>query len=62
MTTPEIIALALVLLVGALALLYIVFSKKKGKKCIGCPYANACSGKCASCGCGCGESKKNDEK
>ncbi len=58
MTTPEIIALALVLLVGALALLYIVFSKKKGKKCIGCPYANACSGKCPSCGAG----EKEDEK
>ena len=49
MTTPEIIALAAVLLVGAAALLYIVFSKKKGKRCIGCPYADACSGKGGSC-------------
>ena len=49
MTTPEIIALALVLSVGASALLYIIFAKKKGKRCIGCPYADACSGKSGNC-------------
>ncbi len=58
MTAPEIIALVAVLLVGALALLYIFRSKKKGKKCIGCPYACECSGKGGSCGAG----EKEDEK
>ena len=58
MTVPEIIALVAVLLVGALALLYIFRSKKKGKKCIGCPYACECSGKGGSCS----ESAKTEEK
>ena len=58
MTTPEIIALTVVLLIAAGALLYILFAKKKGKRCIGCPYECACSGK----GCSCGEDSKNGEK
>lgn len=52
MSTPEIIALALVLLISFCAVLYIVRAKRKGKKCIGCPYADACAK-----GCTCG---KND--
>ncbi len=31
--------------VGA-ALWYIRREKKRGKKCVGCPYANQCSGNC----------------
>ncbi len=62
MGTEEIIALSAILFVIGIAVFYIIKAKKSGKKCIGCPDASACSGKCASCGCGCGESKKNDEK
>ncbi|MBR2383664.1 MAG: FeoB-associated Cys-rich membrane protein [Anaerotignum sp.] len=28
---------------------YIWNEKKKGRKCIGCPYSNACSGSCGGC-------------
>jgi hypothetical protein len=43
----------IVLIVGA-AVGYIVRAKKKGQKCIGCPYASSClSGKC-----GCGDQKE----
>lgn len=42
----EIIAIiAIVLIVGG-AIFYIVREKKKGRKCIGCPYADSCSSKC----------------
>lgn len=42
-----IISIILVALVGA-AVLYIYKEKKKGKKCIGCPYGGSCSGTCGS--------------
>ncbi len=52
---PEILAvLALVLVVGG-AILYIVKAKKKGQKCIGCPYASVCTEKSA-----CHEAEKKD--
>lgn len=38
--------IAIVVLVVGLAALYIYKAKKKGKKCIGCPYASKCGGKC----------------
>ncbi len=43
--TDVIIIAAIVLIVGAAAL-YIYKAKKKGQKCIGCPYAKTCSGSC----------------
>ena len=42
----NIIALAVIAVVIGLALLYIVHSKKKGMKCIGCPYSGKCGKKC----------------
>ena len=45
------IVFVVALIVGA-ALGYIVVSKKRGAKCIGCPDSGSCSG---SCGCGCGK-------
>lgn len=42
MGIPDIIAIAVILLVMGLAIWYIVKSKKSGKKCIGCPYAEEC--------------------
>ena len=45
MNTQDIIILAVVLtLVGAIAL-YLVCQKKKGSKCLGCPYGAKCTGR-----------------
>ncbi len=48
------IVLIVVAVIIVLAVLYIYKSKKKGKKCIGCPYADKCgkdnkSSYCGSC-------------
>ncbi len=40
------IALAILLLIAGLIVWYLIRQKKKGKKCIGCPYADQCSGHC----------------
>ncbi len=43
----EIIAIiAIVHIIGG-AIAYIVVQKKKGKKCVGCPYADSCSKNCS---------------
>ena len=39
-----IVIAVIVLIIGAAAF-YIIREKKKGKKCIGCPYCNTCSSK-----------------
>ncbi len=33
------------LIIGAI-IFYLVRAKRRGEKCIGCPYAKMCSGKC----------------
>ena len=38
MNTGDVVALISILVIVGLASLYIIVSKKKGKKCIGCPY------------------------
>lgn len=51
--TDLIVAIILLLIVGA-AILYIVKEKKKGVKCIGCPAAGNCpsrTGGHSECGC-----------
>lgn len=40
-------------IVGA-SVWYLIRAKKRGEKCIGCPYAKACGSKCS-----CGENKKS---
>lgn len=56
-----ILVAVLVILVGA-AVIYIVREKKRGVKCIGCPYAQQCAsrGKCSDGNIGenCAEEKK----
>ena len=42
-----IIVTILVLIVGGIAL-YLWKAKKRGEKCIGCPYAKQCNKKCGS--------------
>lgn len=53
MTLTDIIVIAVIALIVGAAVGYIVKAKRKGQKCIGCPYASSCpSGKS---GCGCAE-------
>lgn len=40
------IALIIIALIVVSAIIYIVIAKRKGKKCIGCPYADSCNGRC----------------
>lgn len=47
MTPGEIIAVIATAAVICGAVIYIIISKKKGKKCIGCPYADSCKGGCS---------------
>ncbi len=42
------IALAVIVVILAAAIIYIIKAKKSGTKCIGCPYGKNCS----SCSCG----------
>ena len=44
----DIIAISAIVLVVGGALAYIIRAKKRGEKCVGCPYAKQCGGKCAS--------------
>ena len=41
------IVVVLLLLILGFAVGYILRAKKKGQKCIGCPYAKSCSGHCS---------------
>ena len=49
----DILVLAVVLAAVGSAMAYVIKSKKRGVKCIGCPDGHKCSGNCGSCG-GCG--------
>lgn len=57
MNTTDVIVLAVIIGIFALCSLFVYKSKKKGKKCIGCPDSCACSGGNCSSGCHgqCGE-------
>ena len=41
-----VIILILLCVIGAVAF-YIIRAKKRGQKCIGCPYSKECGGRCA---------------
>lgn len=50
----EIIALIIIILIVGSAAYYIIKAKKKGQKCIGCPYAKQCQknkGNCSNQNC-----------
>ena len=54
----DIIAIfAIALIIGG-ATGYIIKAKKSGKKCIGCPYADACNAKNKCCSCNSTTNKK----
>ena len=59
MGLKDFIAIAVIVLVVGLAVFYLYRAKKSGQKCIGCPYAKQCSGKCSG---GRDNTKKEDEK
>lgn len=40
------IVLGIIAAVAALAAFYIYKAKRRGQKCIGCPYSGCCSGSC----------------
>ena len=46
----EIIAIAVIVLVVGGAIAYIIKAKRRGKKCIGCPYGDSCPSK-GACNC-----------
>ena len=50
---------AVILGIIVLSVRYIYKEKKKGKTCIGCPYAKQCGGKCSG-GCSGNHTEKND--
>ena len=58
---PDIIVIAVILLIIGAATAYIIKAKKSGQKCIGCPYSKSCGTKNGGCGCGCsGSTDAND--
>ena len=46
MVLEDLIVIAILLLLAGEISLYIYRQKKKGNKCIGCPYGKNCSGDC----------------
>ena len=62
MSIVDYIAIAAIALVIGAAVFYIVRAKKRGEKCIGCPYARECGRNCNG-GCSHAEADKdNGEK
>ena len=59
---PDIIVVAAIILIIGGAMVYIVCSRRRGKKCIGCPYADSCSAKGNSCSCQENNVKEKDKK
>jgi hypothetical protein len=54
------IALAAIVLIVGAAVFYIVRAKRRGEKCVGCPYAKQCGGTCSG-GCANGTKEKDNE-
>ncbi len=48
MNIPELIIISVVVLILAAAIFYVYRAKKRGRKCIGCPYSGECNGGCNS--------------
>ena len=61
MSIVDYIAIAAIVLTLSAAVFYIVRAKKRGEKCVGCPYAKQCGGNCNG-GCGHTEAKKDNDK
>ena len=61
MNIVDYIAIAVIVLIVGAAVFYIVRAKKRGEKCVGCPYAKQCGGNCNG-GCGHTEAKKDNDR
>ena len=44
----NVLVIALLFVIVILIVSYLVRARKRGEKCIGCPYAKNCSGHCSS--------------
>ena len=55
-----IVAVLLVLIICGISV-YLIRAKKRGKKCVGCPYANGCQGKCNG-GSSCSKADRRSEE
>ena len=58
MNTVDWIIIAVIALILGLAAGYVYKAKKSGKKCIGCPDGDTCSGHCSGCNGNCGCDQK----
>ena len=45
----DILVAAVIAVIVAAAAIFVIVSKKRGRKCIGCPDSNSCSGGCPGC-------------
>ena len=61
MSIVDYIAIAAIVLTLSASVFYIVRAKKRGEKCVGCPYARECGGNCNG-GCGHAEAEKDNDK
>lgn len=59
MTLTDIIAIAVIAAVVGIAVTYIVKERKKGNRCIGCPYAESCAKKAKENSCRCNGAENN---
>jgi len=57
MNIVDYIAIAAIVLIVGASVLYIIRAKRRGEKCVGCPYARQCGGKCGG---ECGHAKADD--
>ena len=53
----DIIVIAIICAVVGLAIGFIIKEKRRGKKCVGCPYASSCQSRC---GCNSQKQSKKD--
>ncbi len=45
----DIIVAAVIIVIVAAAAIFVISAKRRGRKCIGCPDSNSCSGGCPGC-------------
>ncbi len=45
----DFIIILIIVLIALAIVVYLVRAKKRGEKCIGCPYAKKCASKCNNC-------------
>jgi len=58
MMGADLIAVAVLVLILGGAIAYIMKEKKRGVKCVGCPYADSCAAKAKKGTCSCQEEEK----